>query len=150
MERGAWQATVYRITESDTPMWLTVFFDHLHHSNLSCHDFKSSFCFAFWYIQRFFFPSKNLSWDFPGGAVDNQPANAGVQSLVWEGPTSHRATEPTCLNSQSLCAEGLCSATRKATATRGRLTAPKSSPHSLQLEKACRSSEDPVQPKINK
>ena len=40
-------------------------------SNLSCCDFKSSR----WYTQRcLFFSSKNLSWDFPGGAVDKESA----------------------------------------------------------------------------
>ena len=45
--------------------------------------------------------SKELTRDFPGGAVDGNPsANAGdmVQSLVWEDSTCCGATEPVCRN----------------------------------------------------
>ena len=45
--------------------------------------------------------SKELTRDFPGGAVDGNPsANAGdmVQSLVWEDPTYHGGTKPMCHN----------------------------------------------------
>ena len=71
-----------------------------------------------------------------------------VWTLVWEDPTCHGATKPTCHNYWactlepashnywSLCTWSLCSATREATATRSLGTATKSSPLSLQLEKA--------------
>ena len=100
---------------------------------------------------------KNWALDFPGGpVVENPPANAGnmVQSLVWEDATCCGATEPVCpsywacaLEPQGTAAteacrpEGPCPTIREATTRRNLLTATGKSAHS---------SEDPVQPKINK
>ena len=72
-----------------------------------------------------------------------------VQALVREDPTCRGATKPVCHNYWACALElanhnywspraySPCSATREATATRSPHTATKSSPRSLQLEKAC-------------
>ena len=40
---------------------------------------------------------KHSQRDFPTGTMDeNPPANAEVQSLIWEDFTSHGATKPIC------------------------------------------------------
>ena len=40
-----------------------------------------------------------MKLDFPGGTVDNPPANAGdLRALIPEDPTCHRATKPVCHN----------------------------------------------------
>ena len=50
-------------------------------------------------IYEEFLQLNNKNRDFPGGAVvKNPPANAGVQSLVWEDPTCCGANEPVCHN----------------------------------------------------
>ena len=78
-------------------------------------------------------------WGFPGGAVvENLPANAGdMGSSPGLGrshmPQSGWAREPQLL---SLRVWSLCSAMGEATAVRGPLTAMKSGPRSLELEKA--------------
>ena len=89
--------------------------------------------------------------DFPGGAVvRNPPANAGDTGLIPGLGRSHmprssqicepqllsllsRAREPQLLSPR---AQSPCSATREATAMRSLGTTTKSSPRSLQLEKA--------------
>ena len=57
--------------------------------------------------------------------VTNPPANAGFRIDPWSGKISHATTTETC-----------GSGTREATMMRSPCTAMKSSPHSLQLEKA--------------
>ena len=73
-----------------------------------------------------------------------------VRALVWEDPTCRGATKPVCHNYWACALEpvshnywahvlqllSLCSTTREATPMRSPCTATKSSPHSLQLEKA--------------
>ena len=76
---------------------------------------------------------------FPGGkVVESLPANAGdTGSSPGPGrshmPRSHKARAPQLL---SQCTWSPCSATREATAMRSPRIAVKSSPRSLQLEKA--------------
>ena len=76
---------------------------------------------------------------FPGGAVvENMPANAGDTGSSPGLGGSHMsrskwAREPQLLR---LCVWSLCSATKEATIMRGPLTAMKSGPRLLQLEKA--------------
>ena len=59
-----------------------------------------------------------------------------VQSLVWEDSTCHRATKPKSYNYRSPCTCSPRATTGKTTAMRRPCTATKSSPCSLQLEKA--------------
>ena len=76
---------------------------------------------------------------FPGGAVvESLPANAGDTGSSpglgrFHMPQGNWAREPQLL---SLRVWSLCSTTREATIVRGRRTAMKSGPRSLQLEKA--------------
>ena len=88
------------------------------------------------------YPEKTIiqkeSWGFPGGAVENPPANAGdTGSSPGLGrshtPQSNWAREPQLL---SLRIWSLCSTTREATIVRGPCTVMKSGPHLPQLEKA--------------
>ena len=96
--------------------------------------------------------------DFPGGTVvKNPPANAeDTGSSPGPGRShmsrSHYAHAPQLLSLpsgarvpqyQSLHAQSPCSATREATAVRSPRTATKSSPRSLQLERAGHSNEEP-------
>ena len=77
MESGAWQATVCGITELDTPMWLALFFDHLHratYQTFCAMILKVLFVLLSCTLKDIFFSSKNLSWDFPGSAVDKESA----------------------------------------------------------------------------
>ena len=89
---------------------------------------------------------KGSAYSFLGGpVVKNPPTNAGDTGLISGrgNPTGLRATEPvatasepTCGNYWSPCNQSLCSITREA-AMRSPRMATKSSPCSLQLEKAC-------------
>ena len=79
-----------------------------------------------------------------------------VRALVREDPTCHGATKPVCHNYWACALEPVspnywsqCSTIREATTMRSTHTATKSSPRSLQLQKATCSNEDPMQPKIN-
>ena len=99
-------------------------------------------------------------------AVQNLPTNEGVQVwfLVWEDPTCHGATKPvhhnyrTCALEPASCNFWAHTPPRlkpehpRACAPQRDAHAPQleSSPHSLLLEKAEHSNQDPVQPKINK
>ena len=109
--------------------------------------------------------------DFPDGTVGRDlPAytGAGVQPLVWEGPTCHgtakpvhhdygslRATAPPshtlspCATVIEACTPRACTLQREATTVRSPCTATKRSPRSPQLErKPVHSNKDPAQPKI--
>ena len=77
------------------------------------------------------------------------PRTATTEACVLWGP--HAATtEPTCCNYWSLCAYNPCCTTREATAMRSPCTTTKSSPHSLQLEKACAQQQRPSTAKTKK
>ena len=96
---------------------------------------------------------KTYAMGFPGGAVvENLPANAGDTGSSNGLGRSHMlqsnwAHEPQLL---SLRVWSLCSATREAATVRGPRTAMKSSPHSLQLEKALAQKRRPNTAKNNK